>query len=253
MKGDFPFKIVKLKVLGKRVSGSPRQALEADWGYHTARLLFDSKNIIRQENFHLVWWVGLRSTMSSYPKMYRVWLTKHVSDFCDNNVQLYYWSKGTHSPKCDFCMVEDEYTMHICRCKDPGRDAMFQISVSELSSWVKETLGNTNVAATIEMYLLARDTVTMSSCVHGNNADLRTAVSVSNLLGWDSFIEGRIVTQWQTVAAPFLLRRSSVLLPSFGVRKLITKLHNIIHKQWIYRNSVIHFKGKDGWTSPSNT
>jgi hypothetical protein len=53
---------------------------------------------------------------------------------------------------------------------------MFWISVSELCSWVKETLGNTNVAATIEMYLLARGTVTMSSCVHGNNADLRTTV-----------------------------------------------------------------------------
>ena len=50
MKGDFPFKIVKLKLSGKGVSGSPRQALEADWGYRTAWSLFDSKNIIRQEN-----------------------------------------------------------------------------------------------------------------------------------------------------------------------------------------------------------
>ena len=44
---------------------------------------------------------------------------------------------------------------------------------------------------------------------------------------------------------------SLVLLPSFWGRKLITTLHNIIHKQWIYHNSVIHFKGKkDGWTLP---
>ncbi len=123
-------------------------------------------------------------------------------------------------------------------------------SQSVSSLWVKETLGDTNVATTIEMYLLARDTVTMSCDVHSNNADLLTAASVSDLLGWDSFIEGRIVKQWQTVAAPFLLRRSLVILPHFWGRKLITKLHNIIHKQWIYRNSVIHFKGKDGWTLP---
>jgi hypothetical protein len=62
----------------------------------------------------LVWWDGLGAAMTCYPKMYRVWLTKHVSDFCGNNVQLYYWSKGTHSPKCEFCGMEDEYTMHIC-------------------------------------------------------------------------------------------------------------------------------------------
>jgi hypothetical protein len=190
--------------------------------------------------------------MSSYPKMYHVWLTKHVSDFCGNNVQLYYWNKGTHPLRCDFCAVEDEYTMHICQCRDPGRDVMFRISVSELCSWVNETLGNTNIASTIEMYLLARGTVTMSSCVHGNNADLLTAASVSDLLRWDSFIEGRIVKQWQTMTTPFLLHRSLVLLPSFWGRKLITqtKLHNIVHKQWIYHNSVIHFKGKDGWTLP---
>ena len=127
---------------------------------------------------------------------------------------------------------------------------MFQISVSELSSWMKETLGDTTVAGTIEMYLLARDTVTMSHCIHGNNADLRTAASESDLLGWDSFIEGRIVKQWHTVAAPFLLSRSSAILPHFWARTLITKLHNIIHKQWIYRNSVIHFRGKDGWSLP---
>jgi hypothetical protein len=127
---------------------------------------------------------------------------------------------------------------------------MFRISVSKLSSWVKETLGNTSVTATIEMYLLARDTVTMSCCVHSSNADLLTAASVSDLLGWDSFIKGRIIKQWQTVAAPFLLQRSLTILPHFWGRKLITKLHNIIHKQWFYHNSVIHFKGKDGWTLP---
>jgi hypothetical protein len=97
MEGDFPFKILKLKLFGKRVSGSPRQALEADWGYRAARSLFDSKNIIRQEDLYLVWWDGLRTTMSSHPKMYSIWLTNPVSDFCGNDVQLYYWSKGTHS------------------------------------------------------------------------------------------------------------------------------------------------------------
>jgi hypothetical protein len=60
---------------------------------------------------------------------------------------------------------------------------MFRISVSELCSWVIKTLENTDATSTIEMYLLARGTVTMSSCLHGNNADLLTAASVSDLLG----------------------------------------------------------------------
>ena len=56
-----------------------------------------------------MWWDGLDRAMAGYPKSYRVWLTKHVSEFCGNNVQLYYWSRGTQSPKCEFCKTEDEY------------------------------------------------------------------------------------------------------------------------------------------------
>jgi hypothetical protein len=63
--------------------------------------------------------------------MYGVLLTKHVSNFCGNNVQLYYWSKGLQSPQFEFCGV-DEYTTHIACCRDSGRESMFQISVQKI-------------------------------------------------------------------------------------------------------------------------
>jgi hypothetical protein len=113
LQGYFTFELVKIKVSGNRVSGFPRQALETDWGYHTAQSLFSDKDIIFKTDFFLVWWDGLEATMVTYPKVYRVWLAKHVLDFCRNNVQLYYWSKGTHSPKCEFCLVHDVFTTHI--------------------------------------------------------------------------------------------------------------------------------------------
>jgi hypothetical protein len=81
MKGDFPFEPIRFKLSGKRVCSSPRLSLEKDWGYRTARALFAEKDIIWTEDFHLIWWDGLDSAMTRYPKMYRVWLTKHVSKF----------------------------------------------------------------------------------------------------------------------------------------------------------------------------
>ena len=86
--GDFPYELVNMKVSGKQVSGSPCQALEASWGYRAAQSLFSEKNIIRQEDFQLVWWDEVGAASALYPKMYQVWLTKHVSNFCRNNVQL---------------------------------------------------------------------------------------------------------------------------------------------------------------------
>ena len=77
--GDFPFELVTLKLSGIKVCSSPRLAIESDWGYRSAQWLFDSKDIVKSEDFHLVWWTGLGLTTMKYPKMYRVWLTKHVS------------------------------------------------------------------------------------------------------------------------------------------------------------------------------
>jgi hypothetical protein len=90
------------------------------------------KDIVCKEDFTLIWWDGLGAAMGCYPKIYPMWLTKHVSGFCGNNVQLYYWSKGTHSPKCKFCGIKDEHTTHISHCKDPRQDSMFKISVCKV-------------------------------------------------------------------------------------------------------------------------
>jgi hypothetical protein len=71
-------------------------------------------------------------------------------------------------------------------------------------------------------------------------------------LGWDSLLEGRISKQWLVVASPFLCRSNKFLLPPSWGRQFINKLHNIVHKQWIYHNTFIHFCGTDGLTLPEH-
>ncbi len=36
------------------------------------------------------------------------------------------------------------------------------------------------------------------------------------------------------------------------LRQFISRLHNIVHIQWIYRNTVIHYRGADGLTNPDH-
>jgi hypothetical protein len=250
--GDVPFAPVLVKVSGIRVCSSPWRALEVDWGYPMAKSLFDKKGIVRAENFHLVWWDGVWRAMNGFPKMYRVWLMKHVSEFCGNNVQMYYWSKSTQSPKCEFCLMADKYTMHICICWDSGCSLMFQVSVTELTSWLCSTLGEQCIAMTVQQYLVLRGETLMVNCVHSNYIDLRAIATASNHLGWDSLLEGRISTHWLILVATFLLKTGRNLLPHAWSTQFITRLINIVHKQWIYRNLVIHFHGQDGLTIPEH-
>jgi hypothetical protein len=199
-------------------------------------------------DFHLVWWDGLNSTMAGYPKTYRVRLTKHISEFCGSNVQLYYWSRGKQSPKCKFCGKADKYMMHICRCRDPGCDSMFQVTVKDLCLWIENTLGEQFVSATVRMYLLARGETLMIDCVHGMNPELMDMARESDCLGWDSFLEGRITSLWLALVSAMLCKSSCSLLPPSWGRQLINKLHSIVHKQWIYCNTFIHYRGTDGLT-----
>ncbi len=252
MTGDFLFEVVKFKLSGQRVCGSPWQALKANWGYRAAQELFYEKDIIHREDFHLVWWEGLGAAMAWYPEMYRVWLTKHVSGFCGNNVQQYYCSKGTHSPKYKFCGIEDEYSTHICQCKDPGRDSMFRILVSKVHTWLVATLGENTIASTVEEYLLGRRRVTMESCLYGTYNNMSVVSMMSDRLGWDSFLEGRISKHWLVVVLPLLPHRPLQLLPESWGRQFISKLHNVIYKQWTYCNSMIHFWSTDGLTIPEH-
>ena len=129
---------------------------------------------------------------------------------------------------------------------------MFHISVKKLSTWLTSTLGEQQVAATAEKYLLARGEVQMIDCVHGTDQLLLAAAADSDHSGWDSMLKGRISSWWLMVAAPLLLKTMQKMLPQVWGTKLINKLHNIVHKQWIYRNLVLHYRGKDGLTIPEH-
>jgi hypothetical protein len=127
---------------------------------------------------------------------------------------------------------------------------MFQILVTELCNWMTNTLGEMTVASTVAAFFLLQGESTMASCLHSNNANLALVAETSNHLGWDSLVEGRISTHWLPLVALFLRRQSQYLLPPAWGRQFITKLHNVLHKQWVYRNAYIHYKGKEGWTMP---
>ena len=142
--------------------------------------------------------------------------------------------------------------MHICQCQDPGRTSMFHMSVKELTTWLILTLGERCIATTIEQYLMSRGETRMVDCVNGTNQDLLVVAVASDRLGCDGLPEGCISKLWLIVTAPLSLRPRQYLLPLAWDRQFINKLHNIIHKQWIFRYSVIHYHGKDGLTMPEH-
>jgi hypothetical protein len=92
----------------------------------------------------------------------------------------------------------------------------------------------------VESYLLSLGDSLMENCVDVNNQEMLIVAKASDHLVWDSFVEGRIATQWLPTVTPLLARTSPHLLAKLWGLQLIIKLHNVIHTQWVYRNSVMH-------------
>ncbi len=92
----------------------------------------------------------------------------------------------------------------------------------------------------------------MVNCINNGDAPLFALARSTDLLGWDCFIEGRISREWIPAISPILAVSCSRLLVGSWGKTFITKLLNVVHKQWIYRNTLIHYRGKDGFIIPEH-
>ena len=122
-------------------------------------------------------------------------------------------------------------------------------TVNHLTQWIVGTGVGSSMATMIRDYLLAQDTKTMVSCTPANEPALVEIATAQDILGWDSFVEGRITTNFLTAVKPALTGRRRRLKPKRWCQQFISKLLQITHKQWLYRNSDVHYKKLEGMTA----
>lgn len=242
----YPFDNAALYLDGKKVSGSPVTALERHWGYKEAKTFYNAEHIIDSENFHLVWWEGVGATSQHAPKLFRNWVTKHISESCGTNLRLSYWSDVL--PNCPDCGEAEETSMHLTRCHAEGRTAMLRLSIQEIVSWMTDTYADQYLISMVEEYLLAQGSKTMLECVPIYDNDLELVAHITDRLGWDSFVEGRLGKVWIELMRPVLIASPLRMTVVTWGRTFIEKLLSLTHKQWILRNSKKHYRRPDGLT-----
>ena len=87
---DFPSEKLRLKRNRKKVTSNLLRELNKLTVEQTAMKYFAESGRLSRENFKIVLWDGMERFTKSYPKMYQVWLIKHVSGCCDTNTQMSY-------------------------------------------------------------------------------------------------------------------------------------------------------------------
>ena len=92
-------------------------------------------------------------------------------------------------------------------------------------------------------YLSAQGSKPMTECVHNPHSPFLLLSEVQDCLGWDKLVEGHISTLWLEVMSPYLSDTGRKSITKWGCR-FIDSLLSLTHKQWILRNSKVHYATK---------
>ena len=79
IESDIPFEKLKIKNNQKKIISNLCREIDNLTEEQTAMKYIAESSRISRESFQKVWWNGMENLMRSYPRMYQVWLAKHVS------------------------------------------------------------------------------------------------------------------------------------------------------------------------------
>ena len=79
----YPLEPVRILIGRTKVTTSIKRAMYQHWGRRVAMRLFEQRHIVSRFVFPTIYWEGMDRFLSNSLQMFQMWLTKHVSGFCD--------------------------------------------------------------------------------------------------------------------------------------------------------------------------
>jgi hypothetical protein len=198
------------------------------------------KRLVNEDDFDLIFWEIIPPALKEFPSTFKDWLSKHVTGCCGVNRFLSKWEPGVTN-HCPCCKRYNEDIFHITTCTDEGRTLIFNQMVDELGDWMYDNYTPEDLVDAIIAYLRGRSHISMSSLLpYGHR--FHSLATLHDRLGWRSFLEGRISTLLVQEMHFHLSDTPSLISAIDWAKKFVGFLFRITHRQWSFRNSVVHFK-----------
>ena len=241
----FPFETVRVFAGHNKLTGplrpfisnhSSRRIAKKVFGYTSKR----GMKLIDEDDFDFVYWDVFPRVLKDFPSTFCDWLTKHVTGMCGVNSHLSKWDPQVKN-RCPCCKRLNENIYHITTCPDPGRVLLFRQMVDELETWLDSHYTPFHLTDCICTYLRGRNTVQMVDLAP-RGSPLHSMAVLHDRLGWRSFLEGRISTVLIQEMHIHLANSPARIGVSDWARGFVNFLLRITHRQWTYRNSVVHYQ-----------
>ena len=115
-------------------------------------------------------------------------------------------------------------------------------SIDELENWLNEAKTETGLKHAICSYARGRGNTSMAVATGGQRALYGGMADSQDLIGWRRFMEGMISKEMVEIQRQFCEMVETRITAEQWAQGLITKLLEITHGQWLYRNVHVHDK-----------
>ncbi len=184
--------------------------------------------------------------LKSKEDMYKIWRSKQHSGFCGTRVQVGRYS-GEILPdeRCLNCGWR-EIAVHLMLCPNENRTRLLIDTVNELTKLMaKDNITDPEILYWIPKYILMRGDKPLSQ-MGLMSPQFKALANSQDLIGWRDFTKGHISTHFYAIQMFHLTMSSSYLNGKDWTKQFISKILQLTHSQWIFRNMSFHDK-KNGY------
>ena len=173
--------------------------------------------------------------------MFQMFAFKQVFDVSAVFNNLSKQEKYKHLGKmCPSCTCRVETSGHILFCEEEGRVRNLLRQAGVLANWLKEVGTDWELSELIVRFVEGRGGRSMDECGVNLHPALRRFAVAQDLIGWRRFMEGMVANELVEFVRLYGVGDMCKLEAEIWVERLIIKLLEVTHGQWIFRNLMVH-------------
>jgi hypothetical protein len=237
----FPLELICMFVKGKKMTSDTGAHIRYAAGRQVARSFFHQSSRMFTDAFDEVDWPQVHRTLhEEVPRLFQVWACKQVMNIAATNKNLRRRHRDGQCDKCPCCTIHVETAEHVLLCPEVGRVEAFQLCTTALERWLEKADTDPDLTDSIVEYVRRRGTVTIEEATIDAPFRFRYMAISQDKIGWRRFLEGMISMEITSIQRQYIAVNWSRMSLDKWCTGLITRLLEITHGQWLYRNYIVH-------------
>lgn len=171
--------------------------------------------------------------------MFQLWACKQVLGIASTNGLVSKWDDSIDS-LCPSCRQCTETAGHILQCNEAGLVDVLLQTIALLETWLHKMDTEPRLSSHILEFARGRGAARMQDICRQDDEQYQRMARSQDLIGWRRFMEGMVSRRIVEIQRDYLQMKGLVWKLDRWATGFTTRLLEITHGQWLYRNVVVH-------------